>query len=705
MSEDITVLRRFDKEALGPQRVPRRTFGAVIALSVVIVACEIAAGVAVFQGTEQAALLQRGPAEVAGRLRASDAAATSAVRLGALSADPAWEARYREDDAVRSAALKDAVGTSDTKSAKEAEAARAELAKLEGTAFVLARTGHRDEATGLVTGPGYASQRTRFEGAASAVLTAHQARVDAEVSSVARRASASFAFAVLLLGLLAACWWRLLRRLRDSASENVQEILRQTKERLELHVKERARALDGKNREMRLVLDNVSQGLLILDEFGIVGAQRSAIVTTWFGRRLTGMTYWDFVASVDAEASSMCQLAWEQLKSDVLPIEVALELLPKRILVGQTTLEVDYRPIMTRGALDHLLVVMSDATSRIERERLEGQQRELMAIFDHVVKDRTGVIAFFSEAKDLVAQITSKATSGADRRRYIHTLKGIAGMFGAASLATACHRIEDRVAEEGGDPTELDCAAIAEGWRSLAEKLEALVDREGRREIAIDEGEYAVVMRSLLEGAPRQEIVTTMARWNLEPVRTRFARFAERARGIALKVGKPELVVHEEASNLRLSSERWAPFWSSFVHVVSNAVDHGIESPDERMLAGKSKGGTIHLRAEKTPTELVIELADDGRGIDWEALVKRARARGLPASTRSEIVETLFADGVTTRDVASEISGRGAGLAAVREECHRLGGSVDVTSERGKGTRFVFRFPVQLAMSHLANAA
>jgi chemotaxis protein histidine kinase CheA len=449
----------------------------------------------------------------------------------------------------------------------------------------------------------------------------------------------------------------------------------------------------------------VSQGLLILDSGGVIGAQRSAIVSTWFGQRLTGMTFWDMIASLDPPASSMCRLAWDQLKSDVFPVEVTLDLLPKKIVVAQNVFEVTYRPIMNRGSLDHVLVVISDATPRLERERLESEQRELMAIFEHIVKDRSGVLAFFGEAKELVERATSEEVTDAVRRRYIHTLKGNCAMFGVSHLAGLCHRIEDSMAEDAGGLSERDRRFLAEGWRNVSKKLEVLVGNEGRRAIEIEETEYAAVMRALHVGAPREEIASAMTQWSLEPVKLYFSRFSNRARAVGARLGKADVIVTGDDGNVRLEASRWAPFWSAFVHVVYNAIDHGVESGDERLRVGKTKAGEIEMRARETSTGLVIELADDGRGIDWERVKARARAGGLPAENHADLVEALFADGVSTKETATDISGRGAGLGAVRQECRRLGGSVDVVSCRGKGTRFVFRFPLQKVLQPIADAA
>jgi two-component system chemotaxis sensor kinase CheA len=128
--------------------------------------------------------------------------------------------------------------------------------------------------------------------------------------------------------------------------------------------------------------------------------------------------------------------------------------------------------------------------------------------------------------------------------------------------------------------------------------------------------------------------------------------------------------------------------------VVRNAVDHGIESAGERQASGKPHRARLILSAEERPGAVILSIADDGRGIDWGALARSAAARGLPAVNPDDLVEAMFADGISTRQEVSDTSGRGVGLAAVRQVVTELGGHLRVFSEPGQGTRFELAFPV-----------
>ncbi|HET8939833.1 MAG TPA: ATP-binding protein [Polyangiales bacterium] len=121
-------------------------------------------------------------------------------------------------------------------------------------------------------------------------------------------------------------------------------------------------------------------------------------------------------------------------------------------------------------------------------------------------------------------------------------------------------------------------------------------------------------------------------------------------------------------------------------------MDHGIESPEERQRAGKPPEGTVTLRTQFTNDTFSITLSDDGRGIDWSTVAAKAQRRGLPYQKQPDLVEALFADGVTTREEVNEYSGRGIGMGVLREACTSRGGEIHVESH-GTGTTVEFRFP------------
>jgi chemotaxis protein histidine kinase CheA len=166
------------------------------------------------------------------------------------------------------------------------------------------------------------------------------------------------------------------------------------------------------------------------------------------------------------------------------------------------------------------------------------------------------------------------------------------------------------------------------------------------------------------------------------------------AAALAGRLGKGEIEVEIQAHGVRLAPKAWAGFWTDLVHVVRNAVDHGLDTPAERERAGKAGRPKLRFSIAVLQRKLVVEIEDDGRGIHWEAVKSAAVKLGLPSATEEDLVCAMFASGVSTSAEVTTISGRGIGLSAVRQQVNDLGGHISVVSRPKQGACFRFTFPL-----------
>ncbi|MCA9640971.1 MAG: Hpt domain-containing protein [Polyangiaceae bacterium] len=462
---------------------------------------------------------------------------------------------------------------------------------------------------------------------------------------------------------------------------------------LEKIVQARTTELDKRNAAMRLVLDNVDQGFLTVCRDGTLSPEYSSIVKRWLGTPPAGGKLSDFLASCDPDFALRFELGWDEVVDGIMPLELTLEQLPRRLDLAGRNLHFDYSAICDdQGEFARSLVVITDITAQLERERLEVERRETMHIFDRIVRDKSGFLEFFNEADGLVESISEKRPDDLSvLKRQIHTLKGNAMLFGIHTIGDLCHELENRMDEGEELPPVEQFAQLSARWDQVKDSMDALLGERSDGRIEVDDQEFEEVLRSLVRGAPRTTVARKIAAWKLEPTQKRLCRVAEQARGIARRLGKGEIKVDIDHSDLRLDAEKWAGFWSSFVHVVRNAVDHGLEAAAE----DGSKVPTISLTTRVNDEEFAIEIADNGRGIDWRAVAAKAQATGLPSATQDDLVEALFRDGISTRSEASLFSGRGVGMGAMRNECLSRGGRIEVHAEPGKGTSVRFSFPKQ----------
>jgi two-component system, chemotaxis family, sensor kinase CheA len=462
---------------------------------------------------------------------------------------------------------------------------------------------------------------------------------------------------------------------------------------LEKIVEARTTALDAKNRDMRLLLDNIEQGFLTVELDGSLAPERSAAIDTWFGAPAEHASWFDYLARVSPDFSERSAFAWDEVRSAIMPVEVTLDQMPYRLGVGAKIFNVEYRAIGAEP-FERFLVIVSDVTSQVEKENAESKRKEAMALFEHVLADRTGFETFFEEGRTIVEAI-SKLDNASDMvrvKRLIHTLKGNAAIFGLTSVARICHGLEDFIAEAGALPSVAMRGALADRWAQLTSNVESLLGKDARR-IQIDEREYDSLLSAVQAGEAKDVLVTRVQSLKWEAAQTRLAHFGEQAQRIAERLEKGQIHVRVEGGDVRLDPKRWGEFWSAFIHAVRNALDHGIEDARTRADRGKESGGQLELRAVEDEHGVTIEIADDGNGIDWDAVRTRAKRAGLPSATQTDLYKSLFVDGFTTSENVTDLSGRGVGMGALLHATRTLGGTLTIDSTFGKGTRLRMIFP------------
>ncbi|CCD97516.1 chemotaxis protein CheA [Bradyrhizobium sp. STM 3809] len=186
-----------------------------------------------------------------------------------------------------------------------------------------------------------------------------------------------------------------------------------------------------------------------------------------------------------------------------------------------------------------------------------------------------------------------------------------------------------------------------------------------------------------------------------QPVKSVFARMPRIVRELAATLGK-EVRIVTSGEMTEIDKTVIEQLNDPLTHMIRNALDHGIESPVERIAAGKVRQGTIHLSAAQRSGRIVIEVSDDGRGINKEKILAKAKARGLvPAGanlTDDEINELIFLPAFSTAEVVSNISGRGVGMDVVKRNVQALGGRISVRSRFGQGSAFTLSLPLTLAV-------
>lgn len=240
--------------------------------------------------------------------------------------------------------------------------------------------------------------------------------------------------------------------------------------------------------------------------------------------------------------------------------------------------------------------------------------------------------------------------------------------------------------------SELNLAKVA--TNRIAEELSLAL---GNTRLVID-----VFKISQTFGRRLAELQGQVLEIRMIPIGQIFSRLSQVIRRYSREMGKQiDLVLYGEDTEIdkHLAEEIVDPL----MHIVRNALDHGIELPEVRKRVGKAEAGTIVLRASQRGNHVVIEVSDDGSGIDIERIKKKAIEKGIiniDAGDLSdkEILDFIFLPGFSTKVSVSEVSGRGVGLDVVKEKITTFGGFVDIETEMGKGTTFILTMPITLAI-------
>jgi two-component system chemotaxis sensor kinase CheA len=197
----------------------------------------------------------------------------------------------------------------------------------------------------------------------------------------------------------------------------------------------------------------------------------------------------------------------------------------------------------------------------------------------------------------------------------------------------------------------------------------------------------------------QESVMTT----RMQPIGAAFAKLPRLARDLAIELGK-RIEIQMQGEETELDRQVLEQIKDPLTHMIRNAADHGLETPGERARAGKPETGRIHLAARHEGSHIVIEVGDDGKGLPISRIRAKALAQGLITPAEAEampdarIQQLIFHAGFSTASAITGVSGRGVGMDVVRTNIEKIGGTVELSSQEGKGTRFTIRIPLTLTI-------
>lgn len=446
---------------------------------------------------------------------------------------------------------------------------------------------------------------------------------------------------------------------------------------------------------VRTILDNTGNALFVVDRDGRVDPEVSAAAVQWFGAP-DGRPVWAWVFADGDPKAAMLEIGFDALRDDFMPVEVVLAQMATRFRRADRDLDLQLKPVGD----GRVLVIVADVTAELLAEARERDTREFIAAVTQATRDPAAYRDFVLDTERILA-IVERGERGPELARALHTLKGNAGILGLTALASACHALEDTLADDA-DP-QPGAAALRAHFQGLRARVAEAVAEDDGETLRLRRHEHEALLRAVEGGLPHGDLVRLVRGLALDPVRAPLERLGRGAERVATKLDKPARVYVED-HGVRVDGARFAPLWGALVHAVRNAVDHGIEPRDVRVAAHKDPYATVRLSARLVGGALEIALDDDGGGVDWDRIREKAAARGLPHATDADLRQALFEGGVSARDTVTDLSGRGVGMSAVYAATTGLGGTLDLQSRRGVGTSLRCRIPVDDAAAAIVAA-
>ncbi|HYX37509.1 MAG TPA: ATP-binding protein [Oligoflexus sp.] len=455
-------------------------------------------------------------------------------------------------------------------------------------------------------------------------------------------------------------------------------------------VRYQAREIQASRIKMKTVLDNIHEGIMIIDPKLRVTSGYSPYLETIFDREGQDLTQSSLLHLLFPEGHAThpsAVMMQEVLRSCHGENELSWELnhdhLPREIKLGSKILELYWQALYNRqGQIQSFLVTARDVTAQRDIEQAMQAEKAHVRLLQHVLEeilagDIAAIRHFITKMGtelDRIHAAVFQTNQLKQAFRELHGWKGAARTLGLKQLASIVHQLESNLDITAGrliNPLQAE-----HQWKSLVHAHADFVELLGH-------------MTNQHERQPT----------NLYSYSPLYA--AEIGRRLA-SVGLHDqgLVIQDGIKDWR--EGRLAAIHEILLHAITNAIDHGFILPmqNQKTIAA----AVIEIKAIKTDSDVIITVRDNGAGINWQKLAEKAEHQGRLADSKERAAEILFEDGISTATHATETSGRGVGLSAIRNICLSLNGAVKMQDAPGGGTLLALRFPVdELSISRTQN--
>lgn len=472
------------------------------------------------------------------------------------------------------------------------------------------------------------------------------------------------------------------------------------------------------NRTLKLqnLLDNVGQGFMTFDESLAINSEYSLTCVDMLCEHgipedLTGKRVTDYIFDDPEQREFIDSLLVKVIQGSEHERNLFLPLLPEEIELHGRIHRIEYKLVKDESFKELMMVILTDISETRDLENQMLAERDLLQMIVKVLLNRNDFLSLYRDfTKEMNRPFASiKAEEFDEILRKLHTFKGSFAQFYMTNIAGKLNDIEDRVYASG---TLKTIQAIER--QDILGALQIDIDNikmYTSNDILDDKDLYSVKeekiieieqkIKSILPATEFNKVIPIIKSIRYKSVREGLRQYPDYVTKLSERLEKSVMPFEIEGDDVFVDFDVYQDVFKSMTHLFRNAVDHGIETEDERIEADKNQTAMIRCNVVHTDDEqFEIRIIDDGRGIDSERIKAVALSKGLINDEDSkdysedDWLQFIFEHEFSTKDEATAISGRGVGLAAIKEQVEKLGGSLTVVSRLGKGTSFTVSLPI-----------
>lgn len=499
-------------------------------------------------------------------------------------------------------------------------------------------------------------------------------------------------------------------------------------------IEEINRDLDRKAAEktyaIRSLFDNAEQGFLSFKEDLKVEKEYSYKCCEIFGGEIYGESVPKLLSGEDPELEKLISTLLHKVfgLKDAGRRDVYFSLLPTEQVINGKLINISYKLIDRRSEESRLtcMLILTDITEKHMLEEKLEQERTWMKMGVKVVTNHNDFVDLVSDYKEFCDSRIREIMDGdldagskyAEVFRAVHTFKGAFAQFEMKNTAGKLHDLEttiDHFIRVGYSIDSLkELLETSELWTWLDEDFDILRKILGDRYLRLDKLVVTEVSKlkeiegkilSDVEGDAAESLARELRRLRHRPLKEMLGYYPEYCSRLGRRLGKAVADFEIQGDDIAVDPDIYSGLCKAMGHIFRNVVYHGIEPVEERIFHRKSESGNICCSVRSDEGKLQISVEDDGKGIDTDKVRRLAADKCIlsieeaAAASDEEIIQVLFADGFTTAEEVTELSGRGVGLSAVKAEVDKLRGTIEIASEKGKGTSFIITVPLPDSIS------